>query len=271
MSGRSMSRAVHAVLALAAAPFLTLPACAQANDRVLLSTFCDAANIKGSACSRAKFYPEAGRRACDVKLNPDRFGGRFVAGGNPLLVVNYESGCEAHATDNGGAVVFEQTGGQLVFKGFQPGMQVNDCIVLKETQGDRLVCIAGHMGQGIMETGVALMNFAQGADKRIRMSLDMLVSAEDSNGAFGANVVTCKEKSKYFELSKLAPGPRPGTVTAEASYADADTIRTACGKGFPKPAEVFGDLTPGDAYVPEGHEKHGKLTIDLTTRKVTGP
>jgi hypothetical protein len=25
-----------------------------------------------------------------------------------LLVVNYESGCEAHATDNGGAVVFEQ-------------------------------------------------------------------------------------------------------------------------------------------------------------------
>jgi len=256
-------------LALGVAPFLATPARAQSNDRLLLSTFCDAANIKGATCKRAKNYPDAGQRACDVKLNADRFSGRFVAGGNSLLIVNYESGCEAHATDNGGAVVFEQTGGLLLFGGFQPGMQVGDCIVLKETQQDRLVCITGHMGQGIMETGVALMGFAQGADRRIKMSLDMLVSAEDSNGAFGSNVVTCKERSKYFELSKLAPGPRPGTVTAEASYADAETIKTACGKGFPKPKEVFGDLVPGDAYVPEGHEKHGKVTIDLATKKVT--
>ena len=258
-------------LALGTAPFLAAPVRAQNNDRLLLSTFCDAANIKGATCKRAKFYPEAGRRACDVKLNADRFSGRFVAGGNTLLVVNYESGCEAHATDNGGAAVFEQAGGLLMFGGFQPGLQVNDCIVLKETQADRLVCITGHMGQGIMETGVALMGFAQGPDRRIRMSLDMLVSAEDSSGAFGSNVVTCKEKSKYFELAKLAPGPRPGTVTALASYADAETIRTACGKGFPKPKEVFGDLVPGDAYVPEGHEKHGKVTIDLATKKVTAP
>ncbi len=270
-----MTKAVPLFLALAlgAAPFLASPAAAQTSDRLLLSTFCDAANIRGATCKRAKNYPGAGKRACDVKLNADRFSGRFVAGGSPLLVVNYESSCEAHATDNGGAAVFEQAGGLLLFGGFQPGLQVNDCIVLKETQRDRqpdrLVCITGHMGQGVMATGVALMNFAQDADRRIRMSLSMLASAEDSSGAFGANVVTCKEGSKYFELSKLAPGPRPGTVTAEASYADADTIRIACGKGFPKPKEVFGDLTPGDAYVPEGHEKHGKVTIDLATRKMT--
>ena len=39
-------------------------------DRPLLATFCDAADIKGSACRRAKGY-RSGKR-CDVKLTPDR-------------------------------------------------------------------------------------------------------------------------------------------------------------------------------------------------------
>jgi hypothetical protein len=43
---------------------------------------------------------------------------------------------------------------------------------------------------------------------------------------------------------------------------------TACGKGFPKLLDAIGDLVPGDAYVPEGHEKSGKLVIDLMTCKV---
>jgi len=260
--------ALFLALALGAAPLLASPARAQTTDRLLLSTFCDAANIKGATCKRAKFYPGGGRQGCDVTLNPDHISGRFLAGGNPLLVVNYESGCEAHVTDNGGAVVFEQVDGQFLFRGFQPGLQVGECVVLKDAQQDRLVCLTGHVGQGILETGVARMNFAQGA-KGIRQSLDMLVMAEDTNGAYGSNVVTCTHKFKYFEFSKLAAGPRKDTVTAQASYADADTIKTACGKGFPKPQEVFGDLTPGDAYVPEGHEKHGKVTIDLATKKVT--
>src|SRR5262249_28647733 len=158
-------------------------------------------------------------KGCDVKLNPDRSSGRFVAGANPLLVVSYESSCEAHATDDGGSVVFEEAGGQLVFRGFQPGLQVGDCIVLKDAEADRLACLTGHMGQGLMETGIARMNFALAADNRIKMSLDMLIMAEDSNGAYGSNVVTCTDKFKYFEFSKLAPGPRKDTVTAAASYA----------------------------------------------------
>ena len=91
----------------------TAPARAAETDRALLSTFCDAANIKGSTCKRAKGYPNAGKRACDVTLTADRYRGKFVASGNPLLVVNYESDCEAHTTDNGGTVVFEQTGGKI--------------------------------------------------------------------------------------------------------------------------------------------------------------
>jgi len=255
---------------LGAIPFGAKPVRAQDNDRVLLSTFCDAANIKGSTCKRAKGYPNAPKRGCDVSLTGGRTRGKFLASGNPLFVVPYESGCEAHTTDNGGVALFEEAGGRYVFKGFQPGLQ-GDCIaVAKDERQDRLVCLTGHMGQGILESGIALMSFTPGAANGIRMSLDMLLTSEDSNGAHGSNVVTCKERPpKYFELSKLATGPRKDTVTVEAGYADSETFRTACGKGFPKPADAIGDLVPGDAYVPEGHEKHGKFIIDIASRKVS--
>ena len=46
-------------------------------------------------------------------------------------------------------------------------------------------------------------------------------------------------------------------------------IRTACARGFPKPKETFGKLSPGDAYVPNGYAKRGAFIIDLVTRKVT--
>src|SRR6185312_8030913 len=188
-------------------------------------------------CRRAKSYPDAGRRGCDVTLTGDRFAGRFLASGHPLLVANYESGCEPHATE---------------------------CVTLaKDARQDFLVCLAGHMGQGLLETGVAQIVFAQGAGTSIGLSVDMMLTAEDSIDAYGANVVTCRERLKYFELSKLAAGPRKDTVTVDASYADAETIETACGKGFAKPAQTFGELAPGDAYVPEGDEKSGKLVIDL--------
>ena len=50
--------------------------------------------------------------------------------------------------------------------------------------------------------------------------------------------------------------------------ADADTVKTACGKSFPKPKETFGTLAKGEAYVPSGFEKKGRLVLDLATRKV---
>ena len=184
-------------------------------------------------------------------------------------MVNYESGCEAHATDNGGAVVFEQSDGQTKFRGFAPGSQVNDCITLpKGARQDVLVCLTGHMGQGNLESGVAQLVFTLDTSKGVSIAPDFLLMAEDSSGADGANVVTCKEHSKYFELSNIKPGPRPQTLTVNASYADAATIKKACGKGFPKPKEVFGELALGDAYVPAGYEKRGRFIIDLVTRKV---
>jgi len=258
-------------LALFGAIVLASPALAQSADRALLATFCDAANIKGKTCTRAKDYPNAPKRGCDVTLTGDHYRGKFTASGSPVMVESYESGCEAHATDNGGSVLFEQAGGGWVFRGYEPGMQAGDCVtVAKDERQDLLVCLSGHMGQGIMETGVALMKFTAKSANGIGLTVDMLLRAEDSTGAFGANTVTCKERPpKYFELDKPRAGPRPMTVSVEASWADAATFRTACGKGFAKPAEAVADLVPGDAWVPDDQVKRGRIVIDLATRKVT--
>ncbi len=88
---------------------------ASAADRPLLATFCDSANIKGSACTNAKVIPQ--RQALRRQAAPDRHGGKFLADGTTLLVVNYESGCEPHATNFGGAVIFEQKDGAITFQG----------------------------------------------------------------------------------------------------------------------------------------------------------
>jgi hypothetical protein len=235
-------------------------------DRPLLATFCDAANIKGSACSRAKGY-RSGKR-CDVKLTPDRNSGKFLADGSTLLVVNYESGCEPHATNFGGSVIFEQKGGATISRGYQPGFQVNNCITLaRNEKQDRLICITGHLGQGHLESGVAEMVFTQDFSKAIAVSLNFFVTAEDATGAYGSNVVACKETSKYFGLAKLGAGPGRDTVAVDIAYADKDTIETACKKGFPPPKEISGELADGEAYVPAGREKNGRFVIDLTTSK----
>ena len=264
-----MSNSIPALVALAFACLLASPARADSADRALLATFCNVEDIDGSTCKRAKEYPDAGSRACDVKLTGDRHSGRFIASGNPLLVVNYESGCEPHASDNGGAVVFEQSSGKTIFRSFQPGSQVNDCVTLaKDAQQDWLVCITGHIGQGHLETGVAEFVFTQDTGRNVSISPDFLLTATDSIRAYGANVVTCKERSKYFEISDIKAGPRPQTVTVKVSHADAATISKACRKGFPKPKEIFGTLSRGEAYVPEGYEKRGRFIIDLVTRKL---
>ena len=69
---------------------------AQTADAQLLSTFCAPSNMRGSACRRAKAYPD--RRACDVSLGKDRYSGKFVAG-RAILIVGYGSECEAHVND----------------------------------------------------------------------------------------------------------------------------------------------------------------------------
>jgi hypothetical protein len=183
-------------------------------------------------------------------------------------VVNYESGCEPHATNFGGSVIFEQKDGATLFRGYQPGNQANDCIIVARNENqDRLICITGHLGQGHLESGVAEMVFTQDFAGNIDVSLNYFVRADDATGAYGANVVDCKETSVYFGLAKLGAGPGRDTVAVDIAHADQDTIQTACTKGFPRPKEIFGELGPGEAYVPPGHEKKARFVIDLTTSK----
>jgi hypothetical protein len=272
-----MPKPIHAIAAITLGGTVVLaasPALAQdAADHTLLATFCDAGNIKGDTCSHAKGYPASGKRNCEVKLLKDRFTGKFIASGNPLLAVNYDSGCEARANDDGGSAVFELVKGSTSFVGFQPGMRVNECVVVpRGERQDSLVCLTGHIGQGYLEGGVAQMLFARDYGKGIGIKYDFLLRSTDSTGAAGANVVTCKKKPPvYFQLSKIAVGPRKETVAFDATFADADTFKTACSKGFPKPKETFGTLSKGDAYVPEGFEKKGRVIIDLARRKVEPP
>lgn len=247
----------------------TTTARAEDNDRALLATFCAAANIKGSACARARSYPGVAGRACNVKLTTERYAGRFLGPGNALLAVNYESECEAHVNDFGGVALFEQRSGAYRFVRFLPGVQGHDCVVLpKDERQDMLICAVGHMGQGALESAVARMEFSNTAGKGIEIAPDFLVRAEDDVNAFGANVVNCNEGPKYFGLSNLAAGPRPNTVAVDIDYADDETIRTACGKGFPTPEDASHDLESGEAFVPSGYEKKKRFTIDLVTRKV---
>ncbi|MDH2384559.1 hypothetical protein [Bradyrhizobium sp. CER78] len=261
-----LAPALGAAILFVTSQFISSPAHAEESDRALLATFCASANIKGSTCTRAKSYP--GGRACDVKLTKEHYAGRFLAASSALLVVNYESECEPHATDFGGVALFEQDGKTTRFIRFLPGAQGHDCIVVtKDTQQDVLVCTVGHMGQGILESAVARMEFSGKPGKRIEITPDFLLRAEDAVSAYGANVVTCNEGPKYFGLSNLAAGPRRNTVAVDVDYADDEIIRTACGEGFPKSKELYYDLQAGEAFVPEGSERKKRFIIDLVTGK----
>lgn len=264
-------KALHLLILLTIA--LGQPTFAQATDtasganRPLLTTFCDAANIQGATCTRARNY-RAGKR-CDVKLEPGRYSGKFLADDTTLLVVTYQSSCEPHATDFGGSVIFAQKDGVPVFEGYQPGFQVNDCIVIpRNEKQDRLICITGHMGQGVVESGVAEMVFTRDFGRTIVPSLNFFVTGEDTVGAYGSNLVECMAISKFFGFARLRAGPGRETVAVDIAHADTDTIQSACSKRLPQPKETYRDLGDGEAYVPKGYEKTAGFVIDLTTSKV---
>jgi hypothetical protein len=264
-----MSKVISVLISLLLCGAFAERAGAAATDRVLLSLFCEPGAIQGATCKRARDYPAAEERPCDVTLQPRRQQGRFLASGNPLLLVSYGSGCEAHVNNFGGVAVFEKVGGVYEFIGFQPGINVGQCVIPASDEAkDVLVCLTGWMGQGVVQSGVARIVFDSGSDGSFDISYDFLLQSEDTTGAFLANIVTCSEQFKYFALSKLATGPSPGTVVAGVSYADSETIGTACGKGFPKPkdAEDMRELAPGEAYVPEGYAKRGSVIIDIVAR-----
>jgi hypothetical protein len=239
-------------------------AAAQKNNGALLTHFCAPGDIKGSNCLRAKDYPNGD--ACNVDLGEETpIEGRFISPGIVTVLVRYGSDCEAHATENGGSVVFERTASGLRFLGYQPGLVFESCAtVAAEEAQDRLVCITGHMGQGYLETGIAEVLFAR-KDKDLNTDLKYFQRATDSVGANGANAVKCKSKFAWLGFSNAKPGPGPATVLVEAEYADADAIRRACARNAPK-TKASAPAPTGEAFIRDSDIRKARFVLDLASR-----
>ena len=199
---------------------------AQASVRTLLLAFCATEDIRGSECLRANNYRQ--RETCNVKFTGKSYAGRFIASSDDIVVADYQSDCESHATEFGGSVLFEKIGGGLVFKSFQPGYRTNDCLVIHTSvENDKLVCILSGNGQGQTVSVISELVFARPTPKGVRVSYNHLASASSNSAAYGLNRVYCDGDGDFvnLSLSKLAPGPTTGTITAELEYADAALLK----------------------------------------------
>jgi hypothetical protein len=203
-------------------------------------------------------------------LESNRYSGKFLSSNTSLLIVDYESDCEPHATNWGGSVLFEKASEGYIFRGYQPGFRVRDCVSMpKTTKQDRLICLTGYAGQGHSDTSIAEVIFTWDFEKAIKLNLDTLLSAEDSVGAYGVNSVDCKAKIEYFRISNVSAGPQSDTISLEMQYADSATIREACRPGAPIPADAIGTPRAGTAFVPHGVERTSKFVLDLGSRELT--
>ena len=234
-------------LLIAAALLQTWAACdrplAQPSDAILLRQFCQLTSIKGNECSNARNYAR-GRR-CNVKLNEDRYTGRYI-GSQELLVVRYESDCEAHSNDFGGSIIFERVGGGYAFRGYQPGIVFSECASIpRGPRQDRLICLTGHMGQGQLEASVSEVVFRRRVLSSIRASLDILLTATDTEGAYGTNKVECNATRILFGLSNIERGPTADTVHVSATYADREAIQQACRPAHRGPRRPSATSVPG--------------------------
>jgi hypothetical protein len=246
-------------------------ASAQSLTATLLRQICEAKDVRANECTKAKDYPEG--KDCNVKLRDDRWTGRFISS-QTILLVGYESDCEPHATDFGGSVVFEQTGQSYVFKSYQPGLVLAECTSLpRNSLQDRLVCLTGHMGQGFLESTVSEVVFTRDFSRSIAASLDVLVTATDSSGAYGVNKIACKESRVLFTFSNIAPGPTSDMVLVTVGYADRSVIAQACRPGARVPKDVVDrrSVGRGEAFVDPKLIKEGRFTLDLAKRQLQLP
>jgi hypothetical protein len=100
------------------------------------------------------------------------------------------------------------------------------------------------------------MVFTQDFSKTIDVSLNYFVRAEDATGAYGSNVVDCKEDIGLFRprQTRRRAGARYGRRRHRLCRQGHDRDRMH-ERAFPRPKETFGEPGPGEAYVPPGHEK----------------
>jgi hypothetical protein len=240
---------------------------APTSARALLSAFCAPEDIRGSECLRAKNYHR--NEACNVKFTGKSYTGRFIASSGKIVVADYQSDCEPHATDFGGSVLFEQTSDGLTFIGFEPGHRTNECVVAStNVEYDRLVCILSFNGQGQVDSSISELVFARQTSKGILISYNHFAHASSNSAAYGLDRVACDRNGDVENLawSKLGPGPTAGTITAELEYADAATVEAACASVGSATNEALVPGSARNAFLLQGAERHRRIVVDLMNR-----
>lgn len=228
------------------------PACSSAAGKApalhdVLRLICAGSDIAGNACSDARGYPKTvdgepvfEGQACNVEilaLYPIR------AEGKAFVIAPYRSGCSGHPDFEGGSLLVSLDAmGKPAKASYWPGKRAGDswefshakhCIVIeRDPRDDRLYCLSYYRSTGEAETW--LVRFAIRKARLVSDSPAFAAGSVATKAGYvdrGVNMLQCDKaggQPTYFELSKLAQGPRRRSLRFEVSYADGAAVREAC-------------------------------------------
>jgi hypothetical protein len=241
--------------------------------QTLLAAFCAVDDIRGSECLRMKNYRPG--QTCSVQLTGKSYAGKLLASSAGIVVADYISECEPHATEFGGSVVLEQTDKWLSFRGFVPAYRSHDCAVVPDTGGDHdsLICIMTHTGFGQTDTSVSEFVLARTSQKAIGISpVDITHTSNVEAGENALTRVSCKGDQGFEKLGlrQLQAGRAAGTVTVELTYADAASVKAACVSAVSGPDHAISLLYGGDGFLSEAAQKRRRVELNLADGRLVG-
>jgi hypothetical protein len=123
------------------------------------------------------------------------------------------------------------------------------------------------MGQGYLETTVSELRFTKDFSGTLHADFDVYLTATDSEGAKGANIVSCTSDFEKFGFDSLRAGPS-GLLDVKLRYAGKKEIAAACAPGAPVPPDVIGGTSEDEAFISSESIKSGYFAVDLNTRKI---
>lgn len=241
--------------------------------QTLLAAFCAVDDIRGSECLRIKNYRPG--QTCSVRLSGKSYAGKLLASSAGMVVADYISECESHATEFGGSVVLEQTSKGLSFRGFVPAYRSHDCAVVPATDGDHdsLICIMTHTGYGQTETSVSEFVLARTSQKAIGIShVDITHTSNVEAGENALTRVSCNGDQGFEKLGlrQLQAGAAAGIVTVELTYADAASVKAACVSAVSGPDHAISLLHGGDGFLSEAAQKRRRVELNLADGRMVG-
>jgi len=240
----------------------------------LLQIICRDQKITDLKCKSVIDYPitQPNGQACDLTLTGQSIEGHFLTGRSSQILAGYHSNCEPHASNFGGSVLFEKVDGSLLFKGYKQGEIFTECTSISNgNDQDKLFCSAGSMFQGYIETGIFEVLLRRSIDGAIEIDTINLISAVDSFGALGANLVKCNKDLNLVSIGSAKAGKSVGTIIFEGEYVDNAAVRKACALNADPPKELVEGTVPaksGEAFVAEADIKKDAFVLNIVTQQV---